>query len=136
MVRKFFSVDLSLSNIFTLTTVMMAPKLANALGIRFNGDVFDYLGAFATQIINRKREEMAQGIGLGKAYSFIDLLLEAEVEQGFELANGKSKDNGKNSEKNRAIDELIFGSNKTKCKLFACKCLMLICTLQSSPTKS
>lgn len=83
------------------TMFFMAPKLANMIGIRLNAESVDYFNEFSSKIIADKRKSYVKGSEHGKASNFIELMLEAEVEEGGSFASLQS-------------DE----KDKLKCKLF------------------
>lgn len=77
------------------TVIFMAPKLAKLLGVRLNAESVDYFNEFSTKIIADKRKSYLKGSGAhGKATNFIELMLEAEVEEGgsFAALQGGEKD--------------------------------------------
>lgn len=78
--KKFFSTDISIGNLLRFTFLVLAPKLANALGVRVNADVMDYFSVLAQKVIQEKRAEMKRE-NFGKAGNFIEILLEAEIEE-------------------------------------------------------
>lgn len=78
--KKLFSTDISIGNLLRFTFLVMAPKLANALGVRVNADTMDYFNVLAQKVIQEKRAEMRKE-NFGKAGNFIEMLLEAEVEE-------------------------------------------------------
>src|SRR5690606_36685741 len=82
--KKLFSTDLSLYNIDAFMMMIMAPKLNEYLKLRLNGDVVDYFEGLSMEIVNKKREELKNRGSFGKANNFIELLLEAEIEQRHE----------------------------------------------------
>lgn len=95
MAKRLFQQDLSIKNIAKVAVAFLLPRVAHALNIRINGDVSDYFTAFSGKIIQEKREEFRKNENR-KADSFIELILEAEVEA--------EKENGKLGKGNR-----IFG---------------------------
>ena len=80
--KRLFSNDLTYANLMRFTLLFMAPKLANLLGIRINAQSVDYFNVFSTKIIADKRKSYLKGGGHGKASNFIELMLEAEAEEG------------------------------------------------------
>ncbi|KAJ6218346.1 hypothetical protein RDWZM_009503 [Blomia tropicalis] len=117
--KKLFSVDISFKNIIKFTMILMAPKLANFLKIRINPEVTDFFYKFSMDIINQKRKNMKNG-NIGKANNFIELLLEAEVENEEEAAKLKLTEESnvdefgfKKSTKYITNDELV-----AQCSLF------------------
>ncbi len=80
--KRLFSNDLTYANLVRFTLLFMAPKLANLLGIRINAQSVDYFNVFSTKIIADKRKSYLKGGGHGKASNFIELMLEAEAEEG------------------------------------------------------
>ena len=101
-----------------MTIMFMVPPLGKLLNLRFQGDVMEYVRMLTNGIIAQKRKDYANGSGLGKAYSFIEILLEAEIENDVELTNGKSVPNGTGNGHvaNGSTGESGVSFKKSKCK--------------------
>ncbi|KAH7639178.1 cytochrome p450-like protein [Dermatophagoides farinae] len=94
MARRLFNTDLSLKNIIAFVfAFFLPPFFSKIFNIRINGDVTDFFGKFAIDLIERKRKEFAKK-DFSKASTFLEFLLEAE----HELENQQQKiDNNTNN---------------------------------------
>lgn len=77
--QQLLSTDLSFANLIRFTLIFMAPKVANFIGVRLNAEAIDYFGEFSNKIMADKRKLYSKS-NHGKASNFIELMLEAEVE--------------------------------------------------------
>lgn len=77
--HRLFSNDFNFKNLMVVVTLLMAPKLAKLLGIRFNRESIDFFTEFATKILIDKRAAYTKD-STKKANNFLELMLKAEVD--------------------------------------------------------
>lgn len=93
--RKITSQDMGVKDFGTVMLLFMMPKVAKLFGIRFQKETLDYFQRFIENIIEKKRETLQDGNGMGKGSSFLELVLEIEAEHEQQLANQSLNDNKK-----------------------------------------
>lgn len=87
---RLFSADFSIRNLLIVASLLLVPKIAKLLGLRFNGKSIDYFSEFSTKILKDKRAAYTKEKE-GKASNFIELMLEAEVDLQNNNEHEKSK---------------------------------------------
>ncbi|KAH9398120.1 Cytochrome P450 3A4 [Tyrophagus putrescentiae] len=88
--HRLFSADFSIRNLLIVASLLLVPKIAKLLGLRFNGESIDYFSEFSTKILKDKRAAYTKEKE-GKASNFIELMLEAEADLQNNNEHEKSK---------------------------------------------
>ena len=93
-VKEFFG-GFNLNNLFAFFVMLTVPKLANMLKIRINGAATDFFRDFSTEIIEKRKKDLAEMKAKGEAFkpnNFLDFMIEAEHENENE-SNEEEKKN-------------------------------------------
>ena len=78
--KQAFSTDINIKSILIFLIGFTMPKLSKLVTLIVGNPLFDFFENMTVKIIDDKRKEFKNRENLGKASSFIELLLEAEAE--------------------------------------------------------
>ena len=89
--RKVFSKDFGYKTMAEMMIIFVFPKVAKLFGIRFQKEPINFFQDFSKKIIKKKKDDLQNNKGWGKASSFLELVLEAEAEHERQLMNSNSE---------------------------------------------